>query len=72
MGLPAKRLVRTFSTDAKVGGVCGGIGKFTGWNANIFRVTWIVGALFTGVIPAVLAYIAAWIFIPEEPRQWDK
>jgi len=69
MGLPAKKLERTFRTDAMVGGVCGGLGKYIGLDSNLIRVATIVGTLLTGVVPAVLGYLVAWAMIPEE---WAK
>lgn len=68
MGLPAKRLERTFRSDAMVGGVCGGIGKYTKLDSNLIRLAAIVGTLFTGIVPGVVAYFAAWMVMPEE---WD-
>ena len=61
-----KKLTR--SRDEKwLGGVCGGIAAYTGIETNIIRLVVTIGTVL-GAGSLVLAYIAAWILIPSEPR----
>jgi phage shock protein C len=62
---PVKRLYRS-RKDRIVAGVCGGIGEYFAVDPNIIRIIWLlVGLTGTGII----AYILAWVIIPEEPPE---
>jgi len=61
-----KRLYRS-KNDRVLGGVCGGLGSFLGLDPVIIRVLWAVSFFLGGV--GLLAYLIAWIIIPEEPVQ---
>jgi phage shock protein C len=52
--------------DRVIAGICGGIANYLGVDATLVRVVTIVIALLPG--PAVLAYLIAWVLIPEEPN----
>ncbi|RLV54609.1 PspC domain-containing protein [Aeromicrobium phragmitis] len=59
-----KKLQRSRS-DKWLGGVCGGIAAYTGWDVNLVRLLVVLLTVFsTGT--AIIAYIAAWILLPEE------
>lgn len=49
-----------------IAGVAGGLGEYLGIDPTVIRLL-IVLSLFLGVFPTVVAYIAAWAIIPEEP-----
>jgi phage shock protein PspC (stress-responsive transcriptional regulator) len=57
------RLLRSRS-DRVIAGVCGGLGRHLGVDPVIFRITFVL-TLFLGGL-GVLAYIAAWIFVPSD------
>lgn len=57
-----KKLERS-TTDKMLGGVCGGIAEFLGVDATIVRIITAALVLFTGV--GLVAYILAWVLIPE-------
>lgn len=59
----SKRLYR--SRDKKIGGVCGGIAEYFNMDPTIVRLIWAVLALAYGT--GILAYVLAWIIIPEDP-----
>jgi len=46
-------------------GVCGGLGRYLGVEPVLLRIAAVVLALANGV--GVIAYVIAWILIPEEP-----
>jgi len=52
-------------TDRMVAGVCGGIGEYLGIDPNVIRLVWVVVTVFT-VGTGILAYLLAWLVIPEE------
>jgi phage shock protein C len=60
----SKTLYRTHQGRI-VAGVCSGIGEYFGVDANLIRVVFALLAVFTVGI-GVLAYLAAWVLIPEE------
>lgn len=59
-----RRLYRS-RTNRVIGGVAGGIGEYLGIDPIIIRVVWVILALFAGV--GVIAYVLAWIIIPDRP-----
>lgn len=60
-----KRLTR--DTKNKVlAGVCSGIGNYFEVDPVVIRLVWVIFTLVTGVVPGILAYIIAWIIIPEK------
>ena len=48
-----------------IGGVCGGIGKFLEIDPTIVRVIWAFATILSVGI-GIIAYILAWIIIPEK------
>ena len=59
-----KRLMRP-RVGRKVSGVCAGMGEYFDLDVVLVRLVWLVVAIMTGV--GFLAYLIAWIVIPEEP-----
>ena len=55
-------------TDCKLGGVCGGIGESYGIDPTLVRLAWVLIDIFTGFLPGIIAYIVAWIIIPQKPE----
>jgi phage shock protein PspC (stress-responsive transcriptional regulator) len=58
-----KRLYRS-RKDRVIAGVCGGIGDYFEIDPTLIRLIWLLLGL-TGT--GILAYIVAWVMIPEEP-----
>lgn len=57
-----KRLYKS-DTNRRIAGVCGGIAEYFGIDATLVRLGWIL-FLFAGG-SGILAYIIAWIIMPE-------
>jgi phage shock protein PspC (stress-responsive transcriptional regulator) len=65
---PVRKLYRSRS-DRVIGGVCGGIGRHYDMDPVLLRILVVVATVFTGGV-FLLAYLLAWIFIPDEPAYW--
>ena len=62
---PAARLTRP-RNPRMIAGVCAGFALHYGWDLNLVRVITALFIIFTTGIGA-LAYLAAWVIIPEAP-----
>lgn len=58
-----RRLTRS-RTDRWIGGVCGGLAEYFGWNATLVRLLFILSCLLPG--PQFLIYLALWVLIPQD------
>jgi phage shock protein C len=52
--------------DSKLGGVCGGIAEYMGWDPNAVRLAAALSILLPG--PQVIAYLIAWIVLPTDQQ----
>jgi len=64
MSNQVKRLTRS-RDDKWIAGVCGGIAKYVGVDANLIRIIVAVATLL-GAGTLIIAYILAWFLIPLE------
>jgi len=60
-----KRLVRP-RQGRKIAGVCAGFAEYFDLDVTLVRVVWLVCTLFG--LSGIIAYVAAWIVMPEEPK----
>jgi phage shock protein C len=58
-----KRLYRS-KKDRKIAGVCGGVAEYLNVDPTIVRLIWVLAVLLWGV--GLIAYIIAWIIMPEK------
>ena len=62
---PMKRLYRS-RKDKVISGVCGGIAEYLEVDPVVVRLVWaILTVISMGM--GILAYLVAWVIIPEEP-----
>jgi phage shock protein C len=47
--------------------VCAGFAEYAELDVTLVRLLWAVVVVMTGFVPGVLAYVIAWIVMPEEP-----
>jgi phage shock protein C len=68
VGIPPRprQLIRS-RTDRKVAGVCAGFGHYLDLDVSLVRILWVFITFMAGIFPAVIAYVLAWIIVPEEP-----
>jgi phage shock protein C len=60
-----KRLVRP-RAGRKIAGVCLGVAEYFDVDPVLVRVVWVVSILFG--LAGGIAYVAAWVIVPEEPH----
>jgi len=60
--MDATRKLYRSRTDRKLAGVCGGLAEYTGLDATVIRVIFIILAVFGGA--SILIYLAMWIMVP--------
>lgn len=56
--------LRRSASDKWLGGVCGGLAMSTGLASWVWRIIFVLCAIFAG--SGVLAYVLLWIFVPLE------
>jgi phage shock protein C len=61
---PAKKLFRSLS-DRKIGGLCGGLGKYMRFDSTVIRLIIIIVAFTTLFVPIIVTYVASIILLPE-------
>src|SRR6185437_10099765 len=62
-----KRLLRS-SVDRKIAGVCGGIAEYLEIDSTVVRLVWLVLIFLpVPIVPAIIAYLVAWLVMPEAP-----
>lgn len=49
-----------------LGGVCGGLAEWLGWDVTLVRLLYVVISIVSVGFPGILAYIILWIIMPEE------
>lgn len=52
--------------DAWLGGVCGGIARWLGWNSTAVRLLYVLLSVFSAAFPGIIVYIILWIVMPSE------
>ena len=62
--MTTSRLTR--SRDRILGGVCGGIAKWLGWDPTIVRLGYVMVSIISAAFPGTIVYIVLWIVMPEE------
>ncbi len=65
--MPGRPLVRPLY-GRQVAGVCLGLAQANGWDVSVIRILAVVGLVLSSGILGV-AYVAAWLGIPEEMPQ---
>ena len=50
-----------------LGGVCGGLGEYLSVDPTLVRLGWALFSVALALVGGVLAYIIAWIVVPEQP-----
>ncbi len=62
-----KKLYKS-DTDKVFAGVIGGIGEYFDLDPTILRLAYILLAVMTAVVPAIIGYIIAVLVVPKKPH----
>ncbi len=66
-----KRLYRS-DTDKVFAGILGGLGEYLEIDPTILRLIYILVAILTGLAPAIIGYIIAYLIVPQKPHHHVK
>ncbi len=53
------------SHNAILGGVCGGIAEWLGWDTTLVRVLYVLVSLISGIFIGIIVYVVLWIVMPK-------
>lgn len=51
-----------------IGGVCGGIAEWVGWDPTLVRILYVIASIASVAFPGLIVYIALWIIMPLDER----
>lgn len=69
VGTTTPRQLRRLPSEGKIAGVCAGIAEYLDADVTLVRLVWIALSIVPGVlIGGLIAYIVAWLFVPEGVR----
>lgn len=60
-----KRLYRS-KKERMIAGVCGGIAEYSDTDPTLVRLIWALVTVFTWFFPGIIAYLLAWMIVPEK------
>ena len=66
MSVNPQRALRRSTHDYMLGGVCGGIANWLGWDPTLVRVLYVLASVFSAAFPGIVVYIILWVVMPEE------
>ncbi len=56
----------TRSRNRILGGVCGGIADYLGWDPTLVRVLFVAVSILSAAFPGSFVYIILWIVMPSD------
>ena len=65
-GVAGRRLTRSV-VDSKIAGVCGGFAEYFNIDPTVLRILVVFVTIATGILPGIVAYVVAWILMPQAP-----
>ena len=54
------------TNDRWIAGVCGGLARWLGWNADLVRLLYFLISIFSAAFPGLIVYVILWIVMPVE------
>jgi phage shock protein C len=51
-----------------LGGVCGGLAEWLGWDPTWVRILYVVGSILSVAFPGAIVYVILWLVIPKAPQ----
>lgn len=56
--------LRLSRRNRMIGGVCGGIAEWLGWDVTLVRVLYVLVSAISAAFPGIIVYILLWIVMP--------
>jgi len=50
--------------DRMIGGVCGGIAAWVGWDPTIVRIAYVALSILSVAFPGLIVYLILWLIMP--------
>ena len=54
-----------------IGGVCGGIADYLGWDRALVRLLYVIVSILSAAFPGTIVYIVLWIAMPKKTAAHD-
>lgn len=51
---------------AMLGGVCGGIADWLGWDPTVVRILYLAVSVASAAFPGTIVYLVLWVLMPRE------
>jgi len=51
--------------ESMIGGVCGGIANWLGWDPTVVRILYIAISVFSAAFPGIIVYLILWAVMPQ-------
>ena len=48
-----------------LGGVCGGLADWLGWNPTLVRIAYVAVSVCSAAFPGILVYVVLWVLVPD-------
>jgi phage shock protein C len=48
-----------------LGGVCGGLAEWLGWNASLVRILYVAVSVCSAAFPGIVVYLVLWLVVPQ-------
>ena len=52
--------------NVMLGGVCGGIAEWLGWDPTLVRVLYVLVSFFSVAFPGIIVYLLLWAIMPQD------
>ena len=52
------------SRDRILGGVCGGIAEWLGWDLTLVRILYVIASIASVAFPGIVIYLVLWLIMP--------
>jgi phage shock protein PspC (stress-responsive transcriptional regulator) len=59
-----KRALTRSGSDKMLGGVCGGIAEYFGWQSWVVRFIYVLVSILSAAFPGILIYLLLWFLMP--------
>jgi phage shock protein PspC (stress-responsive transcriptional regulator) len=57
--------LRRSRSNRMLGGVCGGIAEWLGWDPTLVRILFVVVSIASAAFPGILVYLVLWVLMPK-------